>query len=222
VAAAARKAIDVVACCGSARRPGAPALDDGLHVRGGEVQRATVEARLLDEVELEGRHDAGDALAAAQREEQVGVLGRGDAPQCAVTGHHLEGAHPVRGQAVRASHGTHSAASRVAHDADAGGGAVERRQPVRRRRLDDAAPGHAGPDPSPALGVHDALVQTGGVDRTCRPRRPAPWPVACGETVSPWARAKRTVCTTSLALARRRRPAGRTGTATFQGVTSAS
>ena len=93
----------------------------------------------------------GRALAAAQGEEQVRVLGRGDPPEDAVAGDDLEGAHPVGVDAVGAGHRADAAAGRVADDADVGGGAVDAGQAVGRGGRDELGPLHAGADPGPAL-----------------------------------------------------------------------
>lgn len=130
-------------------------------VRPVEVQTSAVERRLRYEVELDRGDDAAGALTAPEREEQLSVVGGRDASQDPVTGDHLEGADPVRGETVGAGHRPEPTASRVAHDADVGGRAAERRETVRRCGLDDAAPLHAGPDTGPPVGGHHAFVETG-------------------------------------------------------------
>ena len=90
--------------------------------------------------------------------------GRGPA-QLAVAGDDLDRPDPVGGQPVGAGHRAEAAAGGVPDDADVGDRAGQRGQAVRRGRLDDPQPLDAGADPGPALRVHDALVQPGGVDQ---------------------------------------------------------
>jgi len=136
-----------------------------------EPQRAPVEAGLLHQIELDRGDDAQRALAAAQPEEQVGVLGGGRPAKFAVAGDDLDRPDPVGGQAVGAGHRAETAAGGVADDADVGDGAGQRRQAVRRGRLDNAQPLDAGADPGPALGVDDAFVEAGGADQQLADQR---------------------------------------------------
>ena len=82
-----------------------------------------------------------------------------DPAQHAVAGDDLDGAHLVDREPVGPGHRPEAAAGGVADDADVGDRAGQRRQAVRRGRLDDAQPLHAGADPGPALGVDDDLVE---------------------------------------------------------------
>ena len=93
------------------------------------------------------------------------MLGGRDAAEHTVACYHLESPHPVGSQPKRTRQGSDPAAGGVAHDPDVPGGAVQRRQTVRRGGLDHPQPLHAGPHPSPALGVHGDLVQIPGGDQ---------------------------------------------------------
>ena len=86
--------------------------------------------------------------------------------QHAVAGHHLERAHPVRGEPERAGHRADAAAGRVADDADVTGRTVQRREAMRRGGLDDGLPLHARAHPRPALlGMHRHLVEVARDDQ---------------------------------------------------------
>ncbi len=106
------------------------------------------------EAELEARHDAEVAAAAADGPEQVGVLllARGD--DAAVGRDDLDGDQRIDGQAVLADEPADAATERQAGHADAAGVAERRREPVRTRRGRVLARGQAGLGPrETALGV---------------------------------------------------------------------
>ena len=150
---------DVVPASGSSFDQARHALDDGGSVRAVEPQRAAVEPRLVDQVELDGRDDAEHPLRAAQGEEELRVLGRRHPPEHAVAGDDLDGAHHVDGEPVGAGHRPEPTAGGVADDADVGDRARERRQAVGRGCFHDLEPLHAGSGAGPALGVDDHLVE---------------------------------------------------------------
>ena len=92
------------------------------------------------ERELERRHDAEGAAAAAQRPQQVGVLVGGRAHDRAVPRHQLGGEQVVAGQAVLALQPARAAAQRQPGDAGGGDAAAGRRQPVAARWRGRPAP----------------------------------------------------------------------------------
>ena len=93
-----------------------------------------------------------------------GSLGRCHPAEDAVTGHDLDRADPVDGQAVGAGHRSEATSGGVADDAHVGDRPGQRCQAVGGRGLHDADPLHAGADARPALGMDDALVESLGVD----------------------------------------------------------
>ena len=103
-----------------------------------EEVRARVELVDLDDVELDGGHDAEVAAAAAQCPEQLGLVLGVDADQLALGGDELERRDGVGLQPVLAREPPHAATERVAGDADVGRGAVQPGEAVgrqaRRRR----------------------------------------------------------------------------------------
>ena len=131
-------------------------------VRPGEVERAAVHGRVLEQVELERGDDADGALAAAHRPEQIGLLTRRDPAQHSVTGDDLRRTDVVAGQPVGTRQRALAGAGRVTHHPDVRRRAAQAGQPERRRGGDQLRPLHAGTDPRPPLRVHHAVVEPAG------------------------------------------------------------
>ena len=210
---------DVVACSGRASDQSRHRSMTRRGVDAVEVDRPAVEGRQVDQVELDGGHDARRPLAAAQGEEQVGVLGGRHPAQHAVTGDDVEGAHPVGGDAVGAGHRPDPATGRVADDADVARRAVERPR-VRSGAAASMTGSHLTPAPTRAQPSGCTASSSRPLVAISRwPAMPgiAPWPVACTPAVRPWAPAKRTAATTSSAVRASTTAAGCTWTARFHG-----
>ena len=132
----------------------------------GPEQRAGVDLGQLEQVELDRRHGAEAAAAAAQRPEQVRVGVRVDAARLAVGGHELDRAHAVAGQALASREPADAAAERVADDAGVGRGAVQRRKAVLAGRGHDVAPERARLGPRAArLGIDLDAGHAGGLEQ---------------------------------------------------------
>ena len=111
--------------------PDQPAGEDGLE---------------REELVLEGRDDAEVAAAAAQREEEVALVGVVDAVELAVGRDQLDRRQGVGGEAVLAGEPAHAASERVARDADVRRGAVQDSEAVLGRGGHDVVPDRAGAD----------------------------------------------------------------------------
>ena len=166
---------------GHARNPLAPGVQD----LGGAIEREEENARVDladgEQVELERRDDAEVAAAAAQRPEQLGLVVAIGPQEPAIRGHELDRRHAARGQAELAGVPAHSAAERVAGDADVGRRAMQRGQAHLRGARHDVPPlraaTHAGALP---LTIDLDVVERVGLheDRVFeRPERPGV--VAC-------------------------------------------
>jgi hypothetical protein len=130
-----------------------------------EEVRARVELADLDDVELDGGHDAEVAAAAAQRPEQLGLVLGVDADQLPLGGDELERRDGVGLQPVLAREPPHAATERVAGDADVGRGAVQPSQAMGRQARADAIPLDAGADANAAgAGIDADLLQAADVD----------------------------------------------------------
>jgi len=120
-----------------------------------QYERAAGEGRQFVQAVLPARHDAEIAAAAAQRPEQVGVVGRVGEDDVAGGGHDFGGEHRIDGQPVLAHEIADAAAERDAANADTGGIAEADDQPVLFHRPGQLARGEAGPGPDRAGVVVD-------------------------------------------------------------------
>ena len=104
--------------------------------------------------ELEAGHDAEVAAAAANRPEQVGMLGLAGGQQAAVRGDDVDRHEGIDGHPVLAHEPADAATQGQAGDADARGVAERRRQAVGRRGTRVLAGGQAGLRPGQlAIGI---------------------------------------------------------------------
>ena len=136
-------------------------------VSGGRGQDQQPAQDLLDGVQpqLEPRHDAEVAAAAADRPEEIGVRRGVDPQQLPVRGHDVRGEQRVDGHAEGAHEEADAAAERDPAEPDRAGVAEPGREAVLadlRRVLDGGQPG-AGPR-GPALDVDLELVEVAQVD----------------------------------------------------------
>jgi hypothetical protein len=116
--------------------------------------------------ELELDHDAEVAAAAAQRPEQVGVLGRRRRDHLAGRGHHARRAQVVGRQAHPALEPAAAGAEREAGDAGARGAPAGDGEAVLLRRCVELGPQHAGLHPGDAAGrVNVDRLQRAEVDQ---------------------------------------------------------
>ena len=111
---------------------GVPGVQHLVRALEGKEVRARVELVDLDDVELDGGHDAEVPAPAAQRPEQLGLVLGVDSDQLALGGDELERRDGVGLQPVLAREPAHAAAERVAGDADVGRGAVQPGETVGR------------------------------------------------------------------------------------------
>ena len=121
---------------------------------------------LRHRVQPEGElgHDAEVAAAAAQRPEQVRVLGLAGGHDLPVRGHDLGGDQVVAGQAVAAGQIADAAAEREPADAGRGDDAAGGRETVGRGRLVEDRPRDAAAGPrGPVRGVDGRPGQAGQV-----------------------------------------------------------
>ena len=114
---------------GHARQPLVPRVQDLARALEREEQDAGVDLVDRVQLELDRRHDAEVAAAAAERPEELGLVLGVDAAQLAVGGHELDRGDAVRGEAVLARVPADAAAERVADDAHVRRGAVQRGEP---------------------------------------------------------------------------------------------
>ena len=127
--------------------------------------RTRVERVDLDDVELDGGHDAEVAAPAAQGPEQLGLTLGVDADQLAFGGDELERRDGVGLQPVLAREPAHAATERVAGDADVGRGAVQPGEAVSGEARSDTVPLDAGADAHAACARVDVnLLQAADVD----------------------------------------------------------
>ena len=130
-----------------------------------EEQRARVQLRRGEQLELERRHDAVVPAASAHCPEQVGLVVVIDAAQLAVRGHELHGRQGVRLEAVLAPEPAHAAAERVAGHAHVTRGSRERCEPGRGGLVGHGAPTRAGAHAGAARADVDAdLLEVVGTD----------------------------------------------------------
>ena len=119
----------------------------GVHDLGGplerEEERARVDLRDREQLELERRDDAVVAAAAADGPEQVGLVVVVDAAQLAVGRDDLDRGQGVRLEAVLAAQPAHAPAERVAGDADRARRARQRREAGRGGLVRHGAPADA-------------------------------------------------------------------------------
>ena len=153
----------------SSGKPGRDEVVPGVHDLGRalerEEQRARVELRCGEQLELERRDDAVVAATAAHGPEQVGLVVVVDAAQLAVGGHDLDGREGVGLEAVLAREPAHAAAERVAGHAHVTRGARERREPGGGGAVGHGRPAHARAHAGAARGDVDAdLLEVVGPD----------------------------------------------------------
>ena len=118
---------------------------------GCEDQRPGVDVRDRRQLELERGDDRIAAPAPPQRPEQIGVGVGIDPASFARRGHQLDRVDPVTGEPVAATEPAQPATQRVADDADVGGRARHRAEPVGLRRGADLERQHPGLDPCPPI-----------------------------------------------------------------------
>jgi hypothetical protein len=131
----------------------------------GEEERAGVDLGDRQQLELERGDDAEVAAAAAQRPEQLLVVGV-DPALLAVDSDQLDRGHRVAAEPVPAGVPADAATEHVAGDPDGAGRAVPGRQATLGGGWHEVAPDRAGADPGvPRLGVDLDSAQARGPDQ---------------------------------------------------------
>jgi hypothetical protein len=141
-------------------------VEHGIGVVTAVVDRAAVDIGALRELDLDPADDPERSLAATEPPEQVTVLLGGHMPQLAVAGDDIKSDDPIGGHSEGPHQRPDSTAGEKPDDADTHRRPGDRRQTMRRRRLDDGLPDNSRADPCAArLGIDRQLVEASGVDQ---------------------------------------------------------